>query len=213
MAVIGWPDPFDVYGPGSLLVELTQRELDYAHREGHRRDEGAKRRGSRRKAAQRGDRSRADNALGAAGELAVAVALGLLPWTVAPVGPGPDVGRWHVRTRARADWDLLVRPGERGPFVHVVQAYPRWPRELRIVGTVDVEAEPADVFLRTFDDRPPAYFIPGRALVPWRDLDEQDPARYFTEVDAFTGELLRRFDPHPRHRAQALVDARRRAGI
>jgi hypothetical protein len=171
VAVVGFPDPHDPNGPGSQLVELTADELAHAYDVGARQRAGAVRRRARTKWGQAQSRAHADHLLGCAGELAVACALGI-PWEPPdrPDRGAADVGPWHVRTTRRRPPDLIVHPGERGPYVLVTRAYPRYERELRIVGWVDLDDDPDPWFWRdpTGTDRP-AYFLPARALVPWSD--------------------------------------------
>jgi hypothetical protein len=164
---------------------------------GAARDARANARGSRRKWGQGAERSRGDHEVGAAGELVVAATefyppfakvdlertddgiggFGGFEWVPAPSGPGPDVGHWHVRASRRRHGDLIVHPGEVGPFALAVVAYGRYPFEFRIVGFADAEACAVPTFWRDGTKDRPAYFVPQRALVPWSDRPGS-PQRY-----------------------------------
>lgn len=102
---------------------------------------------------------------GAAGELAVSVALGL-PWdeSVGTFKSGPDVGESvQVRTRSRHDYELLVRPDdpEDSIFVLVTGISP----ELTVRGWMIGKDCKNSKWLETHGGRPPAYFVPTSELL------------------------------------------------
>jgi hypothetical protein len=105
---------------------------------------------------------------GAAGELAVAKATGRYWPGSVDAFDGPDVGGLQVRTRSRADFDLLVRPGDpaRAIFVHVVGVAPHY----RIVGWIRGGDAKRPEWLARHGDRPPAYFVPQGCLNPPESL-------------------------------------------
>lgn len=106
---------------------------------------------------------------GAAGEIAVAKALDRF-WA-APVNTykvGGDVGPIQVRTRSRANYELLVRPDDLdgATFVHVTGQIPRFVVHGWLTGTEAKRPE----FLQEHGGRPPAYFVPRSCLHPIEQL-------------------------------------------
>lgn len=110
-----------------------------------------------------------DELSGACGEFVVAKYLGI-PWPdsvdIYAFGRHPDLPPdWQVRTRARADADLVIRPkddpGQR--FVLVTGAGP----EFRIRGCIRGRAGMRiDYYADRGNYGRPAYWVPQRALVP-----------------------------------------------
>jgi hypothetical protein len=167
---------------GWQYVTLDREEYDEAMAVGERQRSGAVRDGRRHRAGLRADRGMREHQLGCCGELVVALAEGV-PWQprFVPDRGLPDVGPWHVRTRARDDWDLPVRPDDdpdgwyllvvfypgQGPINrHVTPS----PLTYRIVGYGRGADCQVDAFLHAYDEhRPPSYFVPQRALRPWTD--------------------------------------------
>jgi hypothetical protein len=109
--------------------------------------------------------------VGLAGELAVAAAYGI-PWKGEHdrFKTAPDVGAWDVRTRTRADYDLLIRPDDPARVVLLVLAH-RLPF-LDLAGWTDVTAARRHPeWLRTFGEGKDAcYAVPQAALRPLHDL-------------------------------------------
>jgi hypothetical protein len=106
--------------------------------------------------------------LGAWGECVVArVTDHYWPTDVGPDRGSPDVGPWHVRTRAHADDELIIRErdADGGPFVLVVLV--RLP-VFRIVGwCYGHEGKRAEWWTDHGNGRPPAYFVPHTPLRPF----------------------------------------------
>lgn len=77
---------------------------------------------------------------------------------------GGDVGDVQVRTRSRHDYDLLVRPGDpdTARFVLVTGTAPTY----RVWGWIRGSVAKSPHFLRTYGDRPAAYFVPKSELHP-----------------------------------------------
>ena len=107
--------------------------------------------------------------LGAKGEMAVAKGLNLY-WSgsVGTFRTGGDVGRLQVRCGSGDDYKLLVRPVDRDTdvFVLVVGTGPVF----RLAGWSTGRAAKQQIWYRTFDDRPPAFFMPQRFLRPIETL-------------------------------------------
>ena len=103
---------------------------------------------------------------GAAGELAFARFRNLY-WSgsVGTYRRGGDVGPIQVRTRSRADYDLIVRNTDRSEdiFVLVIGTIPRF----EIIGWIRGGDAKQPQYLKRHGDRPAAYFVPRSALRPF----------------------------------------------
>lgn|SRR5262245_13193766 len=100
---------------------------------------------------------------GAAGEMAAARALGMYwPMTVNTFRSAGDVGRIEVRTRSRADYQLIIRDDDRdqAPFVLVRGQIPTFD----VVGWTYGGHGKRPEWLRAYGGREAAYFIPDAAL-------------------------------------------------
>lgn len=110
--------------------------------------------------------------LGCLGEFAFALAIGR-EWSgdVDTFRSRPDVGKAEVRTRSRADYDLIVRDDDSPakPYVLVNGAEtngaqaPVW---LEVVGWLWGHEARRPCWLRAYGGRPPAYFVPRAGLRP-----------------------------------------------
>lgn len=100
---------------------------------------------------------------GAAGEMAVAKALGIYWPCAVNTFKMPDVGRLQVRTRSDKKYDLIVRhcdsPHE--VFVLVIGRVPTF----EVVGWIKGVDAQRDEWLQDYGGRPPAWFVPQKALV------------------------------------------------
>lgn len=107
---------------------------------------------------------------GACGELAVAKALGVY-WngSIDTYKLGGDVGELQVRTRSRANYDLIIRDRDRDEdiFILVVGTAPRF----RIVGRIRGRDGKRDQWRRAHGGMAPAYFVPQCALRPFRSRE------------------------------------------
>ncbi len=105
--------------------------------------------------------------LGACGEIAVAKAL-YIPFqsTIDTYQTVPDVGIYEVRTRSKPYYELLVRPGDKDDSIYIlVRAVPsNQLRRFEIVGWLKGVEAKQKVWRKTHGYRPPAYFVPDRAL-------------------------------------------------
>lgn len=120
---------------------------------------------------------------GAAGEMAAAKSLGRY-WAM-PVNTfkdGGDVGALQIRTRARHQNELIVRPGDRDidTFVLVTGRSPRF----RVHGYITGSQAKRDCWLHGYGGRPPAYFVPQSALHPLDLLPQRLPAEPATGVSS-----------------------------
>lgn len=108
---------------------------------------------------------------GACGELAVAKALGRYWNGSVDNFRGPDIpdqevraafGRIQIRTRSNAYYDLIVRPddADQDVFILVTGRAP----EFEVHGWIRGREAKQEMWLRTYGDRPPAYFVPQAAL-------------------------------------------------
>jgi hypothetical protein len=144
-----------------MLIRLTMAECILANIVGcARQDQAAGRPDAR---GFRGDGYRI-HAFGAAGELAAARALGV-PWVpTCNAGKVPDIAPdWQVRARARADYDLIVRPDDAQyeRFILVLgHSYPVWDVAGWCYGHEAMHPE----WWREHGGRPGAWFMPRSAL-------------------------------------------------
>lgn len=106
---------------------------------------------------------------GAAGEMAVAKALGMY-WggSVNTFKTEADVGAFEIRTRSRSDYDLLVRPddNDNAVFIHVTGQAPKF----QIHGWLKGSEAKRPEFSQAYGNRAPAYFVPAKFLKPIEDL-------------------------------------------
>jgi hypothetical protein len=102
---------------------------------------------------------------GACGELAVAKGLGLY-WTggINTFKGSGDVGKIQVRTRSKPEYELIIRPDddEDATFVLVTGLCPAYD----IVGKIVARDGKRQEWLCEHGDRPPAWFVPQKALEP-----------------------------------------------
>lgn len=153
--------------PTTRYVTLTSSETELATQVARQRQAEAQRMGLRPKFGATDSSAASIHALGAAGELAAAKALGVA-WqptinTFKQEG-GDGVGRLEVRTRSRHDFDLLVRPSDRDgrAFVHVTQSSTGH----QVHGWLWSSEAKQGRWLQNFGGRPPAFFVPVSALRP-----------------------------------------------
>jgi hypothetical protein len=102
---------------------------------------------------------------GAGGEMAVAKTLGVYWDASVDTFKQPDLpGRIQVRTRSGVGdrRDLIVRPDDADGdvFVHVIGTMPRF----TIVGWRMALESKDPSFLRSYGNRPPAYFVPSELM-------------------------------------------------
>jgi len=105
---------------------------------------------------------------GAAGEIAFAKAFGLYPGFTINTFKAADIGaNIQVRTRSDKRYGLIVRPDDADDsiFVHVIGARPNY----AIMGWMLGWTAKAPMYVQTYGDRPPAYFVPSEDL---RDLSD-----------------------------------------
>lgn len=104
---------------------------------------------------------------GAAGEYVVARALDR-HWSGALNPNGVDVGPVEVRTRGGSDYDLVIRPKDADdtPVVLVTGRIPRF----RIAGWILAGDAKRAEWWRSYDGRPPYFYVPQAALKPLESL-------------------------------------------
>lgn len=103
---------------------------------------------------------------GAAGELAAAKALGIYWDGSVDTYKRPDVGPYQVRTRPRHDFDLIVRNGDADDeyFLLVTGQMPHY----RVHGVILARDAKRPEWLKSYNNRTPAYFVPQENLLPLR---------------------------------------------
>lgn len=148
-----------------IRVDLTEAELNMAAGVGVARHMQALRENRPDRYGARRDDGWTIHIEGAAGELAVAKAMGRY-WH-APVGTfrrGGDVGPIQVRTRSDPTYQLLIRPGDRDSdvFVLVTGIAPNF----TVHGWIRARDAKRPEWLHPHGGRPPAYFVPQDALHP-----------------------------------------------
>lgn len=146
-----------------MIVRLTMIECILANAVGCKRQSEARNRPDAN--GFRGN-GRMIHALGAAGELAAAKALGV-PWfPTCNAGKGPDLAPdWQVRTRTRANYDLIVRANDKPEERYVLILAHDYPR-MDVVGWCWGHEARQDKWARDHGGRPTAWFVPRRALQP-----------------------------------------------
>lgn len=165
-AVVAKPLPRKA--PAVVRVRLTHEQMTYAAQIGARRHIEALARNLPDRHGYDGADGWTVHIEGACGELVVAIALNRT-WeaTVNTFKVGGDVGHLQVRTRSKHGYELLVRDGDRDEdiFVLVTGQAPNY----RIVGWIrGVDAKRPE-WQQTHGNRPPAYFVPHRALRAFPD--------------------------------------------
>lgn len=143
-------------------VELTRIEIEFAKLLGIERHHGAL--GSGRKDAHGFDGDPLEiHIAGVAGEMAFCKCLGMYFMPTIDTYKSPDVGdNIQVRTRSEKWHDLLVRPNDKDEdkFVLVVGKMPIF----SVIGWAYGSEAKHKKWLQSYGDRPPAYFMPQRAL-------------------------------------------------
>ena len=99
---------------------------------------------------------------GACGEMVVAKALNRYWSGSVNTYSQPDVAEYQVRTRSKPEYQLIVRPDDddEAPFVLVRGRAPSYD----IVGWLYGYEAKQSIWLRTYGNRRPAYFVPDEAL-------------------------------------------------
>lgn len=108
------------------------------------------------------------NMEGAAGEMAVAKALGIY-WSgnIGNLGAA-DVGPMQVRTSSRSDGDLILHPRDRDDAIFVLAT--GLAPSFRIVGWLYAVTGKDDKYWRDPAGGRPAYFVPQRLLRPMYEI-------------------------------------------
>jgi hypothetical protein len=151
-----------------MNVKLTGSELYLAAQIGIARQMEAMRKGLPDKHGFDGLEGWTVHIEGAAGEMAVAKALGLF-WngSLNTFKTQADVQRLEVRTRSKHYYELLIRPNDDSDalFVLVTGRAP----DFEVKGWIRGSEAKKQEWLQNHGGRPPAYFVPHDAL---RQLDE-----------------------------------------
>lgn len=109
---------------------------------------------------------------GALGEIAAAKALNLY-WSGSVNSFGEcDLGGIQIRTRSKAYYDLLVRPRDDENCIWVLVTGSAGTYD--VVGWINGTEAKQEQWLKTPNDREPAYFIPKSALKPIETLSHAD---------------------------------------
>lgn len=109
---------------------------------------------------------------GACGECAAAKAMRRYwPASVDTYRTGDDVDGLQIRTRSRHDWDLIIRKPDRDDAIFVLVTG-RVGGEYRVHGWIVGGDGKRDEYWKTYNDRPPAWFVPQSALHPLETCPE-----------------------------------------
>ena len=146
------------------VVRLTTAELWQAASVGALRHMQALARGQRDAHGFNGEDGWTIHIEGACGELALAKFLGVYPGLTANAGKAADVGRYQVRTRSKADYDLIVRSGDRDNDVFVLVTGTNG--TYRVVGAILGRDAKQSRWRKEYGGRPAAYFVPQSSLLP-----------------------------------------------
>ncbi len=152
-----------------MKVTLTWHEVALASQVGMRRHAEALSKGLPDAYGRTSDDGWSVHIEGACGELAVAKAMNVF-WspTVNTFKAGGDVGAWQVRTRSRADYELLVRDSDKdsAPYILVRGKAPNFEVAGWILGADAKQPQ----WKQTHGGRAPAYFVPDGALKAMAEL-------------------------------------------
>lgn len=145
-----------------MLVTLELHEIEMAVQVGLRRRLEALRAGMRDRHGFGGDNPWEGDIQGAAAELAVAKHLGRYWDGSVNTFKRGDVGEVQVRSTPRKDGSLIVRRSDSDTdhFILVTGAIP----EFNVIGWISGAAAKSDEFKKSPNGRPPAWFVPQRAL-------------------------------------------------
>ena len=150
-----------------LAVTLTADQLEYAERIGELRQRNGSQYRDAYGARLSYEEGRDLHQLGARGELAVAVAFGIVWQASLQVEKhGGDVGPYQVRTGQRSSDSLILRPGDDRREVYVL-VVPGRADALLLVGWIRGADGCRPEWIREPGGRPPAWFVPQRALLPF----------------------------------------------
>jgi hypothetical protein len=117
---------------------------------------------------------------GACGEIAFAKSMNwFYSGSVNTYKEGGDVGEIQVRTRSQHDYDLIIRKNDRDSsvFVLVTGKIP----EYIVHGWILAKDAKRQEFVKNYGGRPPAYFIPKKALNSLGSLFKQTAIKNFNE--------------------------------
>lgn len=148
-----------------MIIELTNEEFAYAAQIGRTRQEEALRKNLPDKYGFDGVSGLAVHVEGSAGELAVAKALNI-KWdaTVNTFKSIADlVSNIEVRTRSKDYYDLLVRADDKDDSIFVLVIRQN-PRKFDVVGWIKAKTAKQEQWIKTYGNRPPAYFVPKTSL-------------------------------------------------
>lgn len=153
------------------IVRLTPEQVEHADRVAELRHRAACSAGRLDRHGLDPARGAGAHLLGARGECAAALALGLA-WTPtvntyrAEGGDGIGLGR-EVRTRSRSWYALVVRPGDADHlrFVHVT-ALDLQQTIFGVWGWITARDAKQECWYRSYGGRAPQYYVPAHALIP-----------------------------------------------
>ena len=158
--------------PSPVQVALTLAEVHFAVTTGAKRQLEAMRMGLKDRYGAKPSEAWGIHIEGAAGEMAVAKALGIYWQAGVNTFHDPDVGDLQVRTRSRHDYELIVRENDndKADFVLVTGRIPTF----QVIGYIRGRDAKRSEWLRTHGGRAPAYFVPQAALNPIRNYRRHD---------------------------------------
>ncbi len=155
-----------------MLIELTEDQYEYAVKIGTQRHEEAVKRKLPDKHGFSGPGGLTIHIEGAAGELAVAEAL-QIPWdaTVNTFKSVADLSKnLEVRTASKSTYRLIVRPDDKDDRIFIL-ALRLAPTKFRVVGWLPAHEAKKPEWLKDYNGRPPAYFVPQDKLSPIDTLE------------------------------------------
>ena len=146
-----------------IEISLTKEDMEWADRIATNRQDEAVKAGKRDSHGFNGIDGLNKHKLGAAGELAVAKALGVIWDATVNTYKAPDLGECvQVRTRSKHDYDMLVRANDKDDevFIHVTGQ----PPNLIVHGWLYGKDAKQEKWKQNYGNRPSAYFIPTSEL-------------------------------------------------
>lgn len=159
--------------PVPVIVELDDAQYQQALELGQKRCDEAKKDGKQNKYGLSNAKELEVHLLGACGESAVAVAMGVpFDATCNTYKTRPDIGPYEVRTRSKAEYELLVRPDDKDESIYILaRCFPKGQkRSFAIVGWIRGGDAKKKKWRHRYGGRSPAYFVPDEGLNSMKTL-------------------------------------------
>lgn len=156
-----------------MLIELNDVDFKFAVKIGQKRQEEALAKNLPDKYGFDGIAGLAVHIEGAAGEMAVAQALNI-PWdaTINTFKSLPDLGaNIEIRTRSKSEYDLLVRPDDQDDKIFILVTR-KGAQKFDVIGWIKAKDAKQNQWLKTYGNRPGAFFVPKEYLKKIEELYE-----------------------------------------